>query len=107
MIVDIFSFLYILFFYKKWEKIEYYLKYFSIDSQLLIINFLYQIIKHFTKQSLMLKQLEPLVVDIKEDPEPIIIQSLCVDCKSNGETILLMTKIPFFRDILIGSFRCE
>lgn len=33
--------------------------------------------------------------------------SLCVDCGNNGETILLMTKIPFFKEILISSFACE
>ena len=55
----------------------------------------------------MLKQAEPLVIDIKEDPEPIVIESMCVQCGSNGQTILLMTKIPFFKDLLVGSFRCD
>ena len=55
----------------------------------------------------MIKQAEPLVIDIKEDPQPITIESLCVHCGNNGETILLMTKIPFFKDLLVGSFRCD
>lgn len=55
----------------------------------------------------MAKHAEPLVVDIKGDPEPITVESMCVSCGQNGETVLLLTKIPFFKDLLIGSFRCD
>lgn len=50
---------------------------------------------------------EPLVVGIKENPEPIIIESLCVGCEKNGQTVLLLTRIPFFKDTLVGSFSCQ
>ena len=34
------------------------------------------------------------------------IESLCVKCYENGVTRLLLTKIPFFKDIVISSFEC-
>ena len=55
----------------------------------------------------MMKQAEPLVVDISADSEPIVVESMCVQCGNNGQTILLMTKIPFFKELLIGSFTCS
>ena len=36
-----------------------------------------------------------------------IIESLCMNCEENGQTRLLFTKIPFFREIIISSFDCE
>ncbi|KAL9596477.1 MAG: hypothetical protein Q9219_005783 [cf. Caloplaca sp. 3 TL-2023] len=41
---------------------------------------------------------EPKVVDT--------IESLCMNCEENGETRLLLTKIPFFREIILMSFSC-
>lgn len=35
------------------------------------------------------------------------IESLCIQCYENGTTRLLLTKIPFFKDIVISSFECE
>ncbi|KJX94229.1 zinc finger protein zpr1 [Zymoseptoria brevis] len=35
------------------------------------------------------------------------IQSLCMNCHEDGITRLLLTKIPFFREIVIMSFSCE
>lgn len=35
------------------------------------------------------------------------IQSLCMNCHEDGMTRLLLTKIPFFREIVIMSFSCE
>nr|POE71987.1 zinc finger protein zpr1 [Quercus suber] len=35
------------------------------------------------------------------------IESLCMNCHENGITRLLLTKIPFFREIVIMSFACE
>ncbi|KAL9127687.1 MAG: hypothetical protein Q9217_003485 [Psora testacea] len=35
------------------------------------------------------------------------IQSLCMNCEENGTTRLLLTKIPFFREIIIMSFFCD
>lgn len=34
------------------------------------------------------------------------IESLCMNCEKNGTTRLLLTKIPFFREIIIMSFEC-
>ena len=34
-------------------------------------------------------------------------ESLCMNCHENGITRLLLTKIPFFREIVIMSFSCE
>ncbi|MCJ1398448.1 nucleolar zinc-finger protein [Xylographa trunciseda] len=35
------------------------------------------------------------------------IESLCVNCGENGTTRLLLTKIPYFREIILMSFFCE
>ncbi|MCJ1311921.1 nucleolar zinc-finger protein [Agyrium rufum] len=34
------------------------------------------------------------------------IESLCMSCEENGTTRLLLTKIPFFREIILMSFEC-
>jgi len=39
-------------------------------------------------------------------PEITEIESLCMACGENGTTRLLLTKIPFFRDVIIMSFTC-
>ncbi|XP_038552230.1 zinc finger protein ZPR1 [Micropterus salmoides] len=41
------------------------------------------------------------------DWEPTEIESLCMNCFKNGMTRLLMTKIPFFKEIIVSSFRCD
>ncbi|CAK7239073.1 MAG: nucleolar zinc-finger protein [Sporothrix thermara] len=35
------------------------------------------------------------------------IESLCMNCHENGMTRLLLTRIPYFREIILMSFRCE
>ena len=35
------------------------------------------------------------------------IESLCLQCHEQGMTRLLLTSIPFFREIIVMSFRCE
>ncbi|KAL9610123.1 MAG: hypothetical protein Q9167_005169 [Letrouitia subvulpina] len=35
------------------------------------------------------------------------IESLCMNCEENGETRLLLTKIPYFREIILMSFYCD
>lgn len=35
------------------------------------------------------------------------IESLCMNCQQNGETRMLLTKIPFFRETIIMSFSCS
>ncbi|XP_046873982.1 zinc finger protein ZPR1 [Hypomesus transpacificus] len=41
-----------------------------------------------------------------EDSQPTEIESLCMNCYKNGTTRLLLTKIPFFKEIIISSFSC-
>ncbi|KJE91981.1 zinc finger protein [Capsaspora owczarzaki ATCC 30864] len=50
----------------------------------------------------------PLFKDLRADGEPDIteIESLCVNCEENGTTRLLLTKVPFFREIIIMAFEC-
>lgn len=36
-----------------------------------------------------------------------VLQSLCMNCQENGETRLLLIKIPHFRDVMVSSFRCK
>uniref|UniRef100_A0A8C9W2I2 Zinc finger protein ZPR1 n=1 Tax=Scleropages formosus TaxID=113540 RepID=A0A8C9W2I2_SCLFO len=40
------------------------------------------------------------------DLQPTEIESLCMNCYKNGSTRLLLTKIPFFKEIIISSFTC-
>ncbi|XP_071380039.1 zinc finger protein ZPR1 isoform X1 [Centroberyx affinis] len=42
----------------------------------------------------------------EEDTQPTEIESLCMNCYENGSTRLLLTKIPFFKEIIISSFSC-
>ncbi|XP_069470602.1 zinc finger protein ZPR1 isoform X1 [Ambystoma mexicanum] len=45
--------------------------------------------------------------EIAEDQRPDEIESLCMQCYRNGMTRLLMTKIPFFKEIIVSSFKCD
>ncbi|CAL8584991.1 nucleolar zinc-finger protein [Xanthoria parietina] len=42
----------------------------------------------------------------EEDKPKVVdrIESLCINCEENGETRLFLTKIPYFREIIIISF---
>ncbi|KXX82774.1 Zinc finger protein ZPR1 [Madurella mycetomatis] len=44
-----------------------------------------------------------------DDDEKVVeeIESLCMNCEENGVTRLLLTKIPYFREIVIMSFSCD
>uniref|UniRef100_A0AAR2LU07 Zinc finger ZPR1-type domain-containing protein n=1 Tax=Pygocentrus nattereri TaxID=42514 RepID=A0AAR2LU07_PYGNA len=42
-----------------------------------------------------------------EDAQPTEVESLCMNCYENGKTRLLLTRIPFFREIIISSFTCH
>lgn len=35
------------------------------------------------------------------------IESICMDCYLKGTTRLMLTRIPFYRDVVISSFNCE
>ncbi|KAK2573836.1 Zinc finger protein ZPR1 [Acropora cervicornis] len=51
---------------------------------------------------------QTLFPDINADEESGVtsIESLCVSCEENGTTRLLLTRIPFFREVVISSFDC-
>ena len=50
---------------------------------------------------------ENLFKDISaEDWEPPEIESMCMNYHQNGMTRLLLTKIPFFKEIIVSSFSC-
>ena len=42
-----------------------------------------------------------------DDPEVSIIDSMCMYCHKDGKTAILLTKIPFFKEMIVMSFRCE
>lgn len=43
----------------------------------------------------------------EEDWQPTEIESMCMNCHQNGTTRLLLTKIPFFKEVIVSSFNCE
>lgn len=45
--------------------------------------------------------------DDAEDWQPTEIESMCMNCEKNGMTRLLLTKIPFFKEVIISSFSCD
>ena len=49
---------------------------------------------------------EPLVVNVDPENPVTEIESLCMNCQKQGITRLLLTKIPFFKDIIVMSFSC-
>ncbi|CAI9722530.1 zinc finger protein ZPR1 [Octopus vulgaris] len=42
-----------------------------------------------------------------DDPDVTEIESLCVNCELQGKTKILLTKIPFFKEVIIMSFQCD
>ncbi|XP_020621623.1 zinc finger protein ZPR1-like [Orbicella faveolata] len=45
-------------------------------------------------------------IDADDEPETTAIESLCLSCEKNGTTRLLLTRIPFFKEIILMSFEC-
>ncbi|CAH8525678.1 unnamed protein product [Schistosoma margrebowiei] len=41
-----------------------------------------------------------------EESEPLTIESLCTRCLQNGTTILMITKISYFKEVVVSSFSC-
>eukprot|EP00357_Protocruzia_adherens_P006474 CAMPEP_0114982670 /NCGR_PEP_ID=MMETSP0216-20121206/6256_1 /TAXON_ID=223996 /ORGANISM="Protocruzia adherens, Strain Boccale" /LENGTH=492 /DNA_ID=CAMNT_0002344533 /DNA_START=96 /DNA_END=1574 /DNA_ORIENTATION=+ len=50
---------------------------------------------------------QPLYLDINPNGEVTSIDSLCMECYAQGKTNLMMTTIPFFKEIIISSFACD
>ena len=40
-------------------------------------------------------------------PEVTTMESLCMNCHEDGTTKLLLTMIPYFREVILMSFECE
>ncbi|XP_048588478.1 zinc finger protein ZPR1 [Nematostella vectensis] len=51
---------------------------------------------------------QPIFRDLEADkgPEATAVESLCVECEEMGTTRFLMTRIPFFKEIILSSFDC-
>eukprot|EP00640_Fibrocapsa_japonica_P002029 CAMPEP_0113942456 /NCGR_PEP_ID=MMETSP1339-20121228/8169_1 /TAXON_ID=94617 /ORGANISM="Fibrocapsa japonica" /LENGTH=526 /DNA_ID=CAMNT_0000946943 /DNA_START=73 /DNA_END=1653 /DNA_ORIENTATION=+ /assembly_acc=CAM_ASM_000762 len=45
--------------------------------------------------------------DTSDDPDVTEIESLCMNCEKNGITRLLLTKVPYFRELILMSFYCD
>lgn len=45
-------------------------------------------------------------LDAEDEPETTEIESLCVNCGSNGTTRLLLTRIPYYKEVILMSFDC-
>ncbi|XP_065186949.1 zinc finger protein ZPR1-like [Sycon ciliatum] len=45
-------------------------------------------------------------IDADDETEQVTVESLCLGCQENGTTRLLLTKIPYFKEIVISSFEC-
>ncbi|XP_044731204.1 zinc finger protein ZPR1 [Chrysoperla carnea] len=55
-------------------------------------------------------QKKPIFRDLNADDvesEVTVIESMCMNCEENGQTRLLLTKIPFYKEVVIMSFKCE
>ncbi|RZB38653.1 zinc finger protein ZPR1, partial [Asbolus verrucosus] len=53
---------------------------------------------------------KPIFRDLSaDDPEPETteIESLCMNCHANGITRILLTKIPFYKEVVLMSFSCD
>lgn len=53
---------------------------------------------------------EPMFPDLKADDDIdriTVIESLCTQCYKEGTTRMLLTRIPFFRDVVVSSFSCD
>ena len=59
-----------------------------------------------TNQQPQVKELPPIFLDISPNAKPEVMPSLCMNCMEEGETTLLLTKIPFFREVMISHFEC-
>ncbi|XP_073966478.1 zinc finger protein Zpr1 [Choristoneura fumiferana] len=52
----------------------------------------------------------PIFRDLSaEDPDPEVteVESLCMNCHANGMTRLLLTRIPYYKNVVLMSFSCE
>lgn len=52
------------------------------------------------------EQLPPIFLDISPNTLPTEMDSVCMNCYKSGSTRLLLTKIPYFREVMISHFDC-
>ena len=52
------------------------------------------------------KEPEVIFAQLKADNEPFVMESLCTSCGDNGKTTMLLTNIPFFKEVIVISFYC-
>lgn len=54
-------------------------------------------------------QKQPVFEELNADKDPEVteIESLCLNCHHNGVTKLLLTKIPFYKEVVVMSFFCK
>ncbi|KAL4463403.1 hypothetical protein ABPG72_017124 [Tetrahymena utriculariae] len=45
--------------------------------------------------------------NIDATQEPIVMESICVNCEENGETTMMLTRIPMFKEVILISFYCQ
>lgn len=45
-------------------------------------------------------------IDADDEPQTNAVESLCMNCHENGTTRILLTRIPFFREVVLMSFEC-
>ncbi|KAF8141722.1 zf-ZPR1-domain-containing protein [Boletus edulis] len=50
---------------------------------------------------------EPTTSDGDDDRPLEEIESLCMRCREQGTTRIMLTSIPYFREVIVMSFRCE
>jgi zinc finger protein len=53
------------------------------------------------------KDIKQIVIDLENGVPSDEIESLCMDCKEQGITRFMYTKIPMFKEIILSSFHCE
>ena len=50
---------------------------------------------------------EKIYIDLEHGKPTPDIESLCMNCHEKGVTKFMLTKIPFFREIMISAFNCD
>jgi len=53
------------------------------------------------------EDLSTLFVNLDEGVPTDEIESLCMDCREQGKTRFMYTKIPMFKEIILSSFYCD
>lgn len=54
-----------------------------------------------------IKELPPIFLDISPNTLPTEMDSLCMNCHEQATTRMLLTKIPYFREVMISRSECE